>query len=263
MSDIFISYNHEDRLRAQLFAQALEGRGWSIFWDRTIPTGKTWRETIGKELSEARCVIVLWSKTSIESEWVREEADDAKARRVLVPVRIDDVRPPIGFRGIQTADLADWRPTEPTSAFDGLAADIRALIGSSLSEEAPLSYAASKPHRAQPPPAPSAPPAPSFPPPSGDKKLDRPSSPHLGTASFILATDVPRRGFITISKILLWALYLIDICLVIFVSMGLIAMTRERFAQYDWNVFTTSVISLATFVGITVLLRRSIRAALG
>ncbi len=128
MSDIFISYNHEDRLRAEMFAKALEGRGWSIFWDRTIPIGKTWRETIGRELSEARCVIVLWSNTSVESEWVREEADDARQRRVLVPVRIDDIQPPMGFRGIQTADLVNWNAGETTPAFDRLIADIGALI---------------------------------------------------------------------------------------------------------------------------------------
>ena len=31
-----------------------------------IPFGKTWRQTIEKELINARCVIVLWSKSSIE-----------------------------------------------------------------------------------------------------------------------------------------------------------------------------------------------------
>jgi hypothetical protein len=129
MSDIFISYNNEDRPRAQKFAEALAGRGWSVFWDRKIPTGRTWRETIGKELNGARCVIVLWSKTSVVSDWVREEADDAKQRGVLVPVQIDNIPPPIGFRGIQTADFVNWNAAETTLAFDGLAADIAALIG--------------------------------------------------------------------------------------------------------------------------------------
>jgi hypothetical protein len=96
MSDIFISYAKEDHPWAEMLAQTLKDRGWLTFWDRTIPTGKTWRETIGRELEGARCVIVLWSKTSIESDWVQEEAD-AKRRRVLVPVLIDKVHPPYGF----------------------------------------------------------------------------------------------------------------------------------------------------------------------
>jgi hypothetical protein len=129
MSDIFISYAHQDRPRAQTLAQTLEDSGWSTFWDRTIPTGKTWRETIGRELADAHCVIVLWSKASIESEWVQEEGDDAKRRRILVPVLIENVQPPIGFRAIQTADLADWDGKEPTQAFRRLVTDITALIG--------------------------------------------------------------------------------------------------------------------------------------
>src|SRR6516225_2937048 len=133
MSDIFISYANEDRLWAEMLAGTLEDRGWSTFWDRTIPIGKTWRETIGRELNEARCVIVLWSKTSIDSGWVQEEADDAKRRGVLVPVLIENVQPPIGFRSIQAAGLVDWDRKEPTQAFCRLATDITALIGQPLS----------------------------------------------------------------------------------------------------------------------------------
>src|SRR6516165_3830135 len=129
MSDIFISYAREDQPWAEMLAQTLEGRGWSTFWDRTIPIGKTWRETIGTELDGARCVIVLWSKTSIESGWVQEEADDAKRRGVLVPILIDNIQPPIGFRSIQAAHLENWDGTEPTQAFGRLTADIAALIG--------------------------------------------------------------------------------------------------------------------------------------
>ena len=72
MSDIFVSYASEDRSRAQMLTQRLEGRGWSVFWDQTIPFGKTWRQTIEKELINARCVIVLWSKSSIDS-WGRKK----------------------------------------------------------------------------------------------------------------------------------------------------------------------------------------------
>jgi hypothetical protein len=154
MSDVFVSYANEDRAWAQMLARALEGRGWSIFWDRTIPIGKTWRETIGRELNEARCVVVIWSKASIASGWVQEEADDAKQRGILVPVLIEGVEPPIGFRSIQAADLSDWNATEPTQAFLRLTNDISQLIGSRSKkpEEA---------HVEEPPPTPPPVPAPS------------------------------------------------------------------------------------------------------
>jgi len=131
MRDIFISYAREDQTRAEMVAQTLESRGWSIFWDRTIPIGKTWRETIGSELDGARCVIVLWSKTSIKSGWVQEEADDAKRRGILVPILIENVEPPLGFRAIQAAHLENWDGTERTQAFRRLIADIEELVGPS------------------------------------------------------------------------------------------------------------------------------------
>ena len=129
MSDIFISYAREDQPRAEMLAQFLGGRGWSIFWDRTIPIGKTWRETIGSELDDARCVIVLWSKISIKSGWVQDEADEAKRRGVLVPILIENVQPPMGFRSIQAAHLENWDGTQSTQALGRLVADIAALIG--------------------------------------------------------------------------------------------------------------------------------------
>jgi hypothetical protein len=93
------------------------------------PTGKTWRETIGSELDDARCIIVLWSKISIKSGWVQDEADEAKRRGVLVPILIENVQPPMGFRSIQAAHLEYWDGTESTQAFHRLIADIAALIG--------------------------------------------------------------------------------------------------------------------------------------
>src|SRR5215831_3736234 len=129
MSDIFLSYAREDQPWAEMLARTLEDRGWSTFWDRTIPIGKTWRETIGRELDGARCVIVLWSKSSIESRWVQEEADDAQGRGVLVPILIENVQAPIGFRSIQAAHLENWDGTESTQTFRRLIADIAGLIG--------------------------------------------------------------------------------------------------------------------------------------
>jgi len=120
-----------------MLAHALKARGWSVFWDRTIPIGKTWRETIEKELQNSRCLIVLWSETSVGSGWVQEEADFGKRRGILLPILIENVEPPMGFRSIQTADLVNWNAGEPTPAFDRLTTDVAALIGTPPVEEPP------------------------------------------------------------------------------------------------------------------------------
>lgn len=108
LSDIFISYASQDRDRIGPLVEALEAHGWSVFWDTTLLPGETWRRKITKELDAARCVIVLWSESSVESHWVEQEAEEGQRRRILVPAMIDRVRIPLGFRSLQAANLVGW-----------------------------------------------------------------------------------------------------------------------------------------------------------
>ncbi len=68
----------------------------------------TWRRYIGEALDEARCLVVVWSGHSVASGFVQEEADEENERGILIPVRIDDVKAPLGFRSIQHEDLSEW-----------------------------------------------------------------------------------------------------------------------------------------------------------
>lgn len=107
MADIFISHAREDRERAKALADALTKRGWSVWWDGRMPVGRPYSEVIEHELAAARCVVVLWSKVSVKSQWVQNEAAEGAARGVLVPALIDDARIPLEFRRLHTANLAD------------------------------------------------------------------------------------------------------------------------------------------------------------
>jgi hypothetical protein len=46
MRDVFISYAKPDRDRAAELATALEAHGWSVWWDRKIPPGRTFDDVI-------------------------------------------------------------------------------------------------------------------------------------------------------------------------------------------------------------------------
>lgn len=135
MADIFISYARSDIATAQLLADALGRRGWTVFWDRHIPAGKRFDQVIAEELGAARCVIALWSKAGNQSEWVLEEADYAKRRHILTPARIEAVDPPFGFGRIHAADLICWTGDPSHSGFRQLIDDVTTLIGTTAKTE--------------------------------------------------------------------------------------------------------------------------------
>ena len=131
MADIFVSYASQDRSRVVPFAQRLAAQGWSVWWDRTIPPGKSFDEVIEAAITDARCVVVLWSKASIASDGVQEEAEIGKRRNILIPAKIDPVEPPLEFRFIQVADLTDWHGQDDHVGFSSLLGDVASILGPS------------------------------------------------------------------------------------------------------------------------------------
>ena len=138
MSDIFISYSNKDRPWVEQFAKVLAARGWSVWWDRDIPTGQTFDTVIEKALESAKCAIVVWSENAVASKWVRSEAADALERMILLPVRIDNTKLPLEFRRIQTKSLIDWKEGSSHSEFDKLVEEISALLKSPPATVAPV-----------------------------------------------------------------------------------------------------------------------------
>jgi hypothetical protein len=108
MADIFLSYASEDVNVARSLAAWLEDSGWSVWWDRKIFAGKVFDTVITRELNAARCVLVLWTRHSVASNWVKDEATEAADRQILVPVVLDEAPIPMGFRRIQAARLVGW-----------------------------------------------------------------------------------------------------------------------------------------------------------
>lgn len=80
MSDIFLSYSRADAKMAQQIAGVLEQCEWSVWWDRQIPAGQTFDEVIEQQLRDTKCVVVIWSRNSVGSNWVKTEADEGLKR---------------------------------------------------------------------------------------------------------------------------------------------------------------------------------------
>ena len=108
MSQVFISYSHQDRACAEALRDELHHRGIEAWMDDALQPGELFRRAIPQELDQAERVIVLWSRHSVHRTWVLDEADNGLRRGILLPVCIEELDPeeiPMGFRQLQTLDL--------------------------------------------------------------------------------------------------------------------------------------------------------------
>jgi adenylate cyclase len=106
---IFLSYAREDAVAARAFADALGRAGHEVWWDHQLRAGSRFSWDIAAALNSAETVVVLWSKDSVESAWVQDEAAEGLEGSRLVPVAIDASKPPLGFRQYHTIDVSGWR----------------------------------------------------------------------------------------------------------------------------------------------------------
>ncbi|WP_152553518.1 toll/interleukin-1 receptor domain-containing protein [Erythrobacter longus] len=113
--DIFISYSRQDRERVNFMAKALEAEGYSVWWDRDLRAGEEFDNVIDKHIKQSKAIVVVWSNTSVKSNWVKEEAEDGVVENKLVPALIDEIIIPRGFRRIQAAELQD-SSADPTKS---------------------------------------------------------------------------------------------------------------------------------------------------
>jgi formylglycine-generating enzyme required for sulfatase activity len=134
MNDIFISYKREEQPAARKLADALQNKGWSVWWDPKLRAGERVDDVIEKALIDAKCVIVMWSKLSVKSRYVKDEATYALNRSKLVPITIDEVDLPFRFEGIHTVRLINWDGSDSFCGYQELVADIESILGEPPSE---------------------------------------------------------------------------------------------------------------------------------
>jgi adenylate cyclase len=139
MADVFVSYARVDKARVAPIVAAIEARGWSVWWDPEIAAGQLFDDQIEAQLAAAKCVLVVWTPTSVASRWVRGEAREAADRGILVPVRFDDARLPMDVRALHTTDLDRWGDNPSSAPFQEV---LRALGGMMARNAAPRAESA-------------------------------------------------------------------------------------------------------------------------
>jgi len=110
---VFLSYSHEDKDTATKIATSLRAGGIDVWVDRwEIQPGDSLVQKIFEEgLSGADVFLVLISKNSINSKWVRQELDVALIKRIegitrIIPLILDGVTPPEHLRPLRWVDMS-------------------------------------------------------------------------------------------------------------------------------------------------------------
>jgi adenylate cyclase len=128
MADVFVSYARSDKARVAPLVAAIEGQGWSVWWDPEISPGQEFDDRIEAELKAAKVVLVVWTPTSVASRWVRGEAREAADLGKLLPARFDAARLPMDVRAIHTTDLDTWNEDPDSAPFQALLRAMSAMM---------------------------------------------------------------------------------------------------------------------------------------
>jgi TolB-like protein len=137
LPDIFLSYNRDDQTTARQFAEGFAREGFNVWWDVTLRSGEAYDQVTEKALREAKAVVVLWSRKSVESRWVRAEATLADRNRTLVPAMIEPCDRPIMFELTQTADLSRWTGDAADRIWQAFLTDVRRFVGAGDAQPVP------------------------------------------------------------------------------------------------------------------------------
>ena len=129
MPDVFVSYSRLDRDVARGFANGFEREGLSVWWDQAIHPGEAFDQVTEQALEEARAVVLLWSKSSVQSRWVRAEATQAHESHRLIPVTIEPCRRPIIFELVHTIDLTGWTGDRDDPTWRDLVSSVQRMLG--------------------------------------------------------------------------------------------------------------------------------------
>ena len=116
MPRAFISHSHKDKDRfVRKFAERLRADGVDAWFDEwEINPGDSLTEKVFSEgLPACNVMIVVLSRDSVESRWVREELNAGLVRRIeenakLVPVRLDQCDVPTCLQHLKYQDIEDF-----------------------------------------------------------------------------------------------------------------------------------------------------------
>ena len=148
MSGVFISYSHKDRPFVERLAIDLKAKGLNLWYDQwELKVGDSLVDKINYGIKSQDFLIIVLSKSSVKSEWVRRELNAAlikelqERRVVILPTVIEDCDiPPLlsdkvyaDFRGSYLSGLNKLLDAFPSHLFpSGIDVPSRKALSSSV-----------------------------------------------------------------------------------------------------------------------------------
>ncbi len=93
--DIAASYSRRDAAVVVPLLDALKARGVKVWFDKNIPGGALWEETITRNMRRAKAVVFFASKESLASDRCFDEVSAARTlKRPIIPVLVEPLKIP-------------------------------------------------------------------------------------------------------------------------------------------------------------------------
>lgn len=136
MAEIFLSYAEQDSEVAAQLETAFRQSGLAIAPAHS-PQQPPGMKRVARELTAAKCVIVLWSDHAAQNELILAEADYARSRDIVVSAVIGNPPLPVGFRDVFFANLTHWTGAPDGEPFMALKRLVDARIDPDNARELP------------------------------------------------------------------------------------------------------------------------------
>lgn len=108
MADVFLSYAREDEDTVERLHRALEAHEVTVWRDHSIRANEPFSKAIEQQIKAAKAVVVCWSPSACESEFVDVEAALAKRLNKYLGCVLAPAELPIEFSRINAIDLTRW-----------------------------------------------------------------------------------------------------------------------------------------------------------
>ena len=91
MAHVFLSYSSADRELTRGLDAELVAAGYAVYWDDMLLSGERFQDALTARINEAVAVVVIWTPSSVRSDWVYSEARRAVEQKKVVQVRTRDL----------------------------------------------------------------------------------------------------------------------------------------------------------------------------